>query len=353
MKTVNNLGVIFLIWATFWGCQKNSTGVDEHTTHKIVFESYNPLTGFAKINTLNTDGTEHRVLDSDSARNYQNLIWIKDKKSIAFSTEKIRLGRMSTVLYQWEISTNRTDSIYALDGYALNSLQWNSDRSEFLFHMYNPENPVAQIFRLDMNKQQLISLSPSNTENWSPVWSPDFFKIAYFSSESWAVCVMDRDGSNKQKIGPDFSTYFIGKPVWSKDSKQIILAEHRGYSLPYSIWLYDFKDNQSTRVYSSQYSISNLDFSPTGSQILFQMRSDYFYNPQLYVLDIADSKPNRLTYDTFFSDAAWLTGDNQILLKSRLNGYDNFYTINSDGSNLTQISYFEGLNEIRTWAINP
>ena len=74
---------------------------------------------------------------------------------------------------------------------------------------------------------QLIEVTDGSTEYMQPIWSPDGKKLAFTKSSFTGIYVRNADGSGPiQEITP--SAYSGYKPVWTSDSRAIILQTRTG-----------------------------------------------------------------------------------------------------------------------------
>jgi TolB protein len=125
---------------------------------------------------MNPDGTNPRILSSDSS-NCSLLpgCWSPDGKSIAY--------------------------------WAAMVLTFNT----------SPEGPYG-IYRIDLNFPDYRLLTSRSFFDFSPVWSPDGKRIAFYSYRdlNYELYIMHPDGSRQARLTNDFGPLeSIHRPIWS------------------------------------------------------------------------------------------------------------------------------------------
>ena len=84
-----------------------------------------------------------------------------------------------------------------------------------------------EIYKMDTNGRNKTRLTRNETDDYSPVWSPDGKQIAFESirDRKWDIYVMDADGGNQRNLTqhPAIDSY----PDWHPNGTQIALDSNR------------------------------------------------------------------------------------------------------------------------------
>jgi Tol biopolymer transport system component len=189
--------------------------------------------------------------------------------------------------------------------------------------------------------QDMQTLTDNQFENYYPSWSPDGKQIAYythFSSQSWAIMIMDADGSNSHQLTlSEGETICSFGPVWSPDGQKIAFT-------------IEPNSQPTCEMKSTEIAVINIDgsgfniltqndsndlaasWTPDGSQLVFT--SDRDGQNQIYVMNADGSDPRRLTELDSTNSMPVLSPDGRfIAFVSNRSGNDEIYLMDADGSN--------------------
>ena len=151
----------------------------------------------------------------------------------------------------------------------------------------------AEIYVMDTDGSNLLSLTNNPDYDYYPSWSPDGAQIVYMSRRdgNYEIYVMDADGSNPHNITNNPADDYY--PSWSPDGAQIAFST-------------DMDGNDNGEIYVIDTDGSNLlnltnhpdndwcpSWSPDGSQIAFRSHRDG--NVEIYVMDADGSNPHNIT----------------------------------------------------------
>lgn len=190
-----------------------------------------------------------------------------------------------------------------------------------------------EIYTINPDGSQISQLTNNNDKDKFPVFSKNGTKISYISDQggSTSLKVMDVDGSNKQTLTTaTFSTY--GRyPLssWSGDSEQIIFARD-------GIRKIDSDGGNETLL--SEHRGRSPSWSHDGNLIAY---IDYIY-PTLVIMDSNGSIKDTLAGNGMQPDTTnvpkWSPDDNTLVASNQINGQNELFLINSDGSNFRMLT---------------
>ncbi len=210
---------------------------------------------------------------------------------------------------------------------------------------------VAIAFIVDIGRLQVANLDGTyRREVASGVegrvsWSPDGGRIAYFHcqtgfgvsvgcSEGSGVMVMNSDGSGKRMLMRGSA-----HPAWSPDGRSIAFARGDG------IYTVSPDGTGERRLLASPGYASSLDWSPNGRQLAFTMGwatacvSECYTN--VYLVDSDGSNLRQLTFGRQNGrEPAWSADGTRIAFVGIPPTVDNpvIHTVRPDGSELTQLT---------------
>ena len=180
-------------------------------------------------------------------------------------------------------------------------------------------------------------------ENY-PNWSPDGKQLVYQRDlNGSALYTIDADGTNQKRISP--TPAFDVTPDWSPDGRQIIFSR---------------LDGPITPGQRPQTEIHVINADGTGDCVVLP-KSDFSVEPrwsvnnfvvfmsyrtgtqQIFTMKTDGSQLIQRTTEGSNGDPAWSPDGNKISFGSNRegNGKLNIFTMNSDGSEVKQISFFQ------------
>lgn len=219
-----------------------------------------------------------------------------------------------------------------------------------------------EIYVLDVSTGQSDVLTNNNWDDLYPAWSPDGKKIAFTTNHdsNWDIYVMDANGKNPKRLTSDPA--YEGNPVWSPDGTRIAYVEGRDAKRDIMVMDADGSNVQplTTLATSADYSPA---WSPDGNQIAFV--SNRSGNADIFVVDATcignsdtcDQQAVNLTSDNQGDDVdpAWRPDGEQLVFASVRDSATStdLYLMDTNGSNVTQITSTDGDERFPSWWHQP
>lgn len=243
-----------------------------------------------KIYTVNSDGSENKMLMSANGVGLNMPVWSPDGKKIA----------------SWGWLNQSTISIYSFnsDGTGLSRLttsnnvydmfpNWSPDGTKITFtRQYPNENYRTDIWSMnsDGSNQKFIM------KGYQSKWSPNGNKLIYVSNKTgnYEIYTSNADGSNQQKITSTQKNE--DTPEWSSDGSKILYSAYNtGDNNTYEIFVMN-SDGTNVRQLTNNNSIDNTPrWSPDGSKIVFSSELPAANHFEIYIMNADGSGQKRLT----------------------------------------------------------
>jgi len=264
----------------------------------------------------NADGTGAKLLrDIDPGAYWQRPRWIEDM---------IMFDEYDS-LYFVNVKTGATTrrQIAGLD-----SPNWGLDSKTVLYGAYSEKDSKIQIFRLDLETNQVTKISDGLSSDEQPNISPDGKTIIFYakSDTRLGIYAMNVDGKNVRKLAG--AREYDYAPTWSPNGKMIAFvgyADDRGHR----IYVMD-ADGSNPRGISTgtQGTIGTLAWSPDSTEIMYRAGDR---NSEIYIMNADGSAPRRLTNSPEEDSGPALSPDGKQVVFS-IDG--DIAIINTDGSGL-------------------
>jgi Tol biopolymer transport system component len=150
------------------------------------------------------------------------------------------------------------------------------------------EDGNADIYAMDADGGNVEQLTSGSAQDQSPEWSPDGARIAFESDRAGNhdIYVMDADGSDARQLttGAGRDSY----PAWSPDGR-LILYNRENANFGIALYSMQADGTHQKPFLSLDNSTLNADWSPDGTEIVFESGSD------IYIADADGSNPHRIT----------------------------------------------------------
>ena len=203
--------------------------------------------------------------------------------------------------------------------------------------------------------KQLTESGPE-ADDWAPKWSPDGKQVAFVRQfwerkgnalefKGWSVHLVNADGSDVRDLGehptPDEGG---GDPAWSPDGTRIAYwCQTVGPPQELRIWVMDVNGKNREPINDLGGDAGGPDWSPGGNEIVFCSHKDS-WNPwrsnDIYFINADGTGERRLTQPgpTVYRSPIWSPDGTEIAFTSNQNGNWHLYVMNTDGSNIRQIT---------------
>jgi Tol biopolymer transport system component/DNA-binding winged helix-turn-helix (wHTH) protein len=169
----------------------------------------------------------------------------------------------------------------------------------------------------------------SSGANW--VGENQIYFVRYVSNtrlESWR---MNQDGSNQQRANTEIKNLLRGR--WSPDGKKVVFVKEGDNKTFY------LADSNGANEIVLPFSGGNMDWSPDGSQFVYQSAKNALGNHEVFLYTLATGENVRLTDGNFGSaDPSFSDDGKQIAFTSFRDDNAEIYVMNADGSNVRRIT---------------
>jgi Tol biopolymer transport system component len=149
---------------------------------------------------------------------------------------------------------------------------WSPDGQRIAFVTQRDGN--REIYLANADGSDLVNLTQHPSEDWTPAWSPDGKEIGFSSNRqgNWEIFVVNADGTNLRQITNDGTGNL--SPVWSPDGKTMAFSSKRDgnweiYSMPAPDSQGLVRGQQRRLTFAEGNDLSPL-FSPQGDRIAFE-----------------------------------------------------------------------------------
>lgn len=187
-----------------------------------------------------------------------------------------------------------------------------------------------------------------------PVWSPDGSRIAYRSTLTqgmWIVDVATGDAHEAFPLGDGETGSQADWFVWSPDGRTIAVVKNwGGIANSGGIWLVDaVSGGEALALVAMEMNASNLAWSPTGDRILFLSSVGEDITPEtpvnLWIVEVKNGEQRQLTSNmgVYGGQPIWLSEGDMIvfsganLLEGEANPYD-IWMIDSENRAISRLT---------------
>ncbi|MFQ6612717.1 MAG: DPP IV N-terminal domain-containing protein [Fidelibacterota bacterium] len=174
------------------------------------------------------------------------------------------------------------------------------------------------------------------------------FQIAFASQtngQAADIFLIDSDGENLLSVTTDPAR--DEQPQWSPDGQRLLFISNRdGHR---QLFLYDLVTDSLSQLTHGNRHCTEPAWSPDGNQITYQ--SDSLGLGDIFILDLPTEKSTQLTDDPAADiSPAWSPDGNRIAFVSHRDGNAEIYVMDSDGNNQTRLTDNPRVDLEPTWS---
>jgi len=238
-----------------------------------------PLSGEIAFVLTERDGTDGifivDVNDTSKIQSFtsegrfnHNPDWSPSGKEIVFASSRISYDMVDFDIYVKSVNGDNLQRLTSDRRTHEDDPSWSPDGTLIAFTVY--KSGRGDIFIMDRNGQNRISIADTSLSETYPAWSPINDTIAYLyqddvDSKEYHIYLMNTDGTNKRQIS-DLSA--IGPISWSPDGRKLAVSVRNGDDL--EIYVMNADGSEGYFV-SNEANIDNYypSWSPDGMYIAF------------------------------------------------------------------------------------
>jgi Tol biopolymer transport system component/DNA-binding winged helix-turn-helix (wHTH) protein len=192
-----------------------------------------------------------------------------------------------------------------------------------------------KIFVKAIGDEKMLQLTDPPSMSRCSQWSPDGRFIAYFydqptapGSYNRAIYVMTPLGGAKHKIIdlriPDLNASVGCLVSWSRDSKSVVFADRPSPDEPSGVFIVDIADPKPRRLTTAPTHMDDWDpsISHDGKVLAFIRETDYATR-DIYIVPVSGGAPRRLTFrNSLMHHPIWTSDDKRILFSDAGGGFN-------------------------------
>ncbi len=202
--------------------------------------------------------------------------------------------------------------------------------------------------------QALIGSATPSTSQASPLALPEGLsghivltcQIYKFQS-SEQICIMNADGSGYRRITTEDNVRHF-YPSLSPDGQSVVYSQYREDNV-YEIYELNLADGVARRLTERLGVVTAPEISPDGTRIVFVRWTPASDQYQIWVMNRDGGEPHRLPQASGW-DPTWSPDGRQILFAADLDGSNQLYVMNADGSRGTQLTSLPALRGRSDWS---
>ncbi|NOY28074.1 MAG: hypothetical protein GXP62_19590 [Oligoflexia bacterium] len=191
---------------------------------------------------------------------------------------------------------------------------------------------ASDIYSMKPDGTELTRLTTSDDYEMDPALSPDGSRIAYVDHSQASIWLMDVDGGNQAEL-TDGGGSWNYQPAWSPDGTQIAFGNIATGTM--ALWVVNVDGSGLTQITDGSTYRGMPDWSPDGSGLLCG-GLDYVYKVAL------DSTETLVGGTGVDSAPRWNADGTMIIFSSTSTGTAEIYSMNADGTDITQLTNDDG-----------
>jgi dipeptidyl aminopeptidase/acylaminoacyl peptidase len=223
-----------------------------------------------------------RPMNVDDALNMASLRNVRmspDGKWVFFSKSELDWEKNKRKTKHFMIPAHGGEPIQFISDAGGSSFQFSPDGKYLSFK--RTVDKKSQIFVMRLKGGEAIQLTSHKNSVGSYKWSADASKIFFTAEEP-----MSKEEQEEFDLGDDAIFVFEGPNG----------REHARWR---NLWVFNLSSKKEMRLTDEELIINSFDISPDGKRIVFaatkQETDNFFYRSELYLVDVGNSKPVRLT----------------------------------------------------------
>ncbi|NIM89465.1 MAG: prolyl oligopeptidase family serine peptidase [Candidatus Aminicenantes bacterium] len=234
------------------------------------------------LGTIFAQDENRRPMTVDDALNMvrlRNVRMSPDGKWVFFSKSELGWGKNKRIMKHFMIPASGGEAWQYIGEAGGSSFQFSPDGKYLSFKRTVDKN--SQIFIMPLSGGEAFQLTRHQNSVDSYKWSEDARRI-FFSAEE----PRSKKEQKEYDLGDDAVFVFEG-PNGREEARWR------------NLWIFDLSSKEEKRLTDEKFIINEFDVSPDGKRVVFTAApledDNYFHLSELYLLDLNDPKPVRLT----------------------------------------------------------
>lgn len=177
-----------------------------------------------ELYVVNPNGQELKQLTFDAVSNRENGKGKLSPNGKYFTFHTYKYGGYKIAIASSDFKSQR--KLSKGPQYAWGA-SWSPDSEQIVYATIDTKQAPyfdgnIEVFKMNMDGSGLVNLSTSDAEDYAPSWSPDGYKILFYTNRdgNYEIYQMDSDGNNPVNLTntPNVDEF---APSWSPDGKKI------------------------------------------------------------------------------------------------------------------------------------
>lgn len=246
---------------------------------KVIFQSIRGNHPFYQIYIKDLAGGEERLVSTGFGRT-TCAYFHPTKPKIIYASSHLDPERDAVVRDELRKLEEQKKNPQRRRGY-----EWNFD-------------PYMDIFEADLDGKNLVRLTHAKGYDAEGSYSPDGSKIVFCSYRrgNGNIYVMDADGGNVVQITNFPQPYYAGGPFFSPDGKQIVFRAEVDKKDYLQLFVINADGTGQKQLTANDAVNWGPYWHPDGRHLIFATSLHGHYNYELYWLEIASGKLQRVTH---------------------------------------------------------